>query len=272
MSLIITATDFTDTANNAVGYACMLAMQYEASVVVIHSYHVPVSFDNPDAALISEEESRKIADKQMWKFMDNLTATFNTIAVNGLVMFGDITENIAEYAEGREPWLIVVGNSLSEKDGFWNGTNLLRMMRKLKHTVVAVPDKVMYRTVDKVCLAYDYRNIMDEGLANAVKKLVKSTGAELHILNIENSSSGVTTEEPIIAESIHYLLADEKPQFHFIQNEDTEKGINDFVNANHMDWLVVQPHKHNLLEQLFHKSETKALAHSTTIPLVSLHG
>src|SRR5580698_7884269 len=59
MPLIITATDLSAVADNAINYACQLAMAQNAQVTIIHSFVFPVMFsDLPlPANLINETEN-----------------------------------------------------------------------------------------------------------------------------------------------------------------------------------------------------------------------
>jgi nucleotide-binding universal stress UspA family protein len=61
------------------------------------------------------------------------------------------------------------------------------------------------------------------------------------------------------------------PVYHFIESENIDESIHQFVIENQMNWLVVVPHKHSFFEGLFHKSHTKAMTRKLQIPVISLH-
>jgi len=67
------------------------------------------------------------------------------------------------------------------------------------------------------------------------------------------------------------LIHAANPEYHNIDNEDVEAGIQSFIKDSDVDWLVVVPHKHSFFESLFHKSHTKALVKQAHIPILALH-
>ncbi len=58
MPLIIAATDFSDIAQNAVKYACNLAIAQKADLLILHSYIMPVMFSDVPipAALVNDAQ------------------------------------------------------------------------------------------------------------------------------------------------------------------------------------------------------------------------
>lgn len=270
MSLIITATDFSEVATNAVHYACGLAKARNANLVVVHSFIIPVTFtDNPMPAM-PIEEGKQIAEEQMSRLLDGLKTQYPGIDISGHITFGDITDSLQEYTEEVRPDLIVVGNSSSEDSIFWPGSNLLSELRNLPYTVIAVPQSSRFTPVKNICFACDYKNITEQLPAQELIELALQNNAQLHVLNIHTTSTAAT-EPPQNTELLKRLLAPANPTYHFADSEDVDQGIQNFITANGMNWLVVVPHKHSFFEGLFHKSHTKAMARIAHVPLVALH-
>jgi nucleotide-binding universal stress UspA family protein len=271
MPLIITATDFSDAANYALEYSCMLANAVKADVVVLHSYTVPVSIGDNPMPMMSVEECRQIAEKAMMQLTDKLTVTFNDVRVTGLVMFGEITEVIQDYAAQNKPWLIVIGNSISNEESVWYGGNLMSILRSMAHPVLAVPEGCLYSPVSKICYACDYKKETEGLPLTAIADMATQMGSQLHVLNIDHDNANFNAETPEISEVLHEKLKSANPQYHYADAKDTDTAILDFVNTNHINWLVVAPHKHGFIESLFRKSHTKELAKHLQIPLLSVH-
>lgn len=271
MSLILTATDFSDAANYALEYTCMLANNMNADVVVLHSYTVPVSVGDNPMPMMSVEECRQIAEKAMMQLTDKLTVTFNDVNVSGLVMFGDITDVIKEYASQNKPWLIVVGNSLRDEDSMWFGGNLMSMMRSLPHPVLAVPEGCLYSPVSKICFACDYKKETENLPLHTIVNITSTLKSQLHVLNVDHDNTNFNTDTPEVSEVLHQKLASAKPEYHYIDSAETDEAIAQFINTHHINWLVVAPHKHGFIESLFRKSHTKELAKHINIPLLALH-
>lgn len=271
MPAILTATDFSDVATNAVHYACQLAMAYNGDVTVLHSYYIPVAFNDTPMPVMSIDEAKTIAEDGMDRLLAQLKTQYPNLHVNTHISYGDITDSLQEHAEQTRPWLTVVGNSSSEDTAFWPGSNLMNAMKELSHPVIAVPLEARYRPVKKICFACDYKNISELLPAGDLVSLTSQTQAQLHVLNVHKGDRDFGTEAPPEAEALRNMLAAAQPQYHFISSNEVDEGIQHFVVEQDMDWLVIMPHKHNFFDRLLHHSHTKAMARMSHIPLVSLH-
>lgn len=271
MSLIITATDFTTTATHALYYAAALATKHKAQLTVLHSYTIPVTINETPMPVMSIDECRDVAEKGVAKVVDELTVAFPDVAISGVTMFGDVTEALTEYANQKNPWLIVLGNSLHDEDSLWFSGNLIDIMRELPYPVLAVPTGTDYKPVDRLCFACDYKKETSTLPLSMVTAIAHETGAALHVLNVDHNSENFTTDTPEVNEQLHAALAVAKPVYHYVDGAEVDATILDFVNNHDIDWLIVAPHKHGFFERIFHKSHTKALARSINIPLLALH-
>lgn len=272
MAKIITATNFSDVANQAVNYACQLASEQGASVTVFHSYFVPVTTTYSDATMplpvIPIEEASNIAEETMAAFMAKLSATYPSLELSHKILYGNIIDGLQEYIEDEalKPWIIVLGNN-GDAD-LWLGSNVLDGLRNLSSPTLAIPAGTTYKPVKKICFACDYKQEKHSAIATLIS-LQKDLQAELHILNInhDNEEGGDAAN----IKAIQNLLAPASPVYHFVENVNTDEAIQNFINTNHMDWLVVIPHKHSFFEGLFHKSHTKAMVQAGHTPLLALH-
>ena len=271
MATIITATDYTDVATNAVYYTCDMAMALKRKVVVVHAYTIPVAFHENPMPVISLEESKSLAESQMTALIDDLVEKYPGLDIEGSVLYGDITDNLKEYINKYNAWMVVVGNSSSDDTGFWLGSNLMSTLRHLQCPVLAVPATYKYKNVGKIAFACDMNNISKHLPADKLSAIVARLGSELHVLNVDNKNRHFDPETPYEYARLQEMLDSVHPQYHHVEHEDIDKGIQLFVEANAMDWLVVVPHRHNFFESLFHKSHTKAIVKQAHIPLLALH-
>lgn len=271
MSLIITATDFSDVAAKAVNYACQLAATYNASVQVVHSYIIPVTISDTPIPVMPVNDGQHIAEERMDKLLKGLKESFPGLDITGKVSYGEIVDCLQDYAEQSNPWLIVLGNSGSGNTSLWIGSTVISALKNLSCPVVAVPPNAVYRPVKKICLAIDYKKISQKFPAEQLLSLVQETNAELHVLHIGHNNKDLNEESILDTESLHTMLAMVKPEYHFSDSEAIDEAIQSFVSVAHIDWLVITPHKHSFWESLFHKSTTKAIAGISHIPLIALH-
>lgn len=273
MPVIITATDFSETGENAVRYACELAREHSASVTIIHSFIVPIAFSETPMPVMPIDESKEIAEDRMKKELNELKAKFPEVEMVGKIMYGDIIDCLKEYTEeGVAPWMIILGNSgTGEESSLWLGSTALSALKVLQYPVIAIPLTTQYKSIKKICFACDYKHVTGKLPTQQLLDIVQHTKAELHVLNVEHNNSGVDPETPLETEQLVHYLAPVKPEYHFVDDANTDEAINEFVDANQMDWLVVIPHKHSFFEGLFHKSHVKAMVKMSHVPIVALH-
>lgn len=271
MPVIIAATDFSSVAENAVRYACKMALAHNASVNIVHSYIIPVVFNDNPMPVMPIEEGKQIAENTMNTFVESLRSLYPGLVINSYVAYGDITDTLYDYAQTQNPWLIVVGNSSSENDNFWMGSNLITTLKKLQYTVMAVPPEAKYEGVHKIAFACDFRTMPGHSPAKELVNLVGITKASLHVINIDHDNKELAKGFLENTGPFHELLGAAKPEYHYIENEDFSEGIRQFVESNKIDWLVEIPHEHSLLDSILHKSHTKAMVRLAHIPLIALH-
>jgi len=270
MPLIITATDFSEIANNAVHYACKIASATGATVTVFHTFMIPVSFNDNPMPVMPIEDGKEIAEESMKQLLGVLQRTYPDVQINSHVTFGDITESLQEYVEKQHPWLIIIGNSSTENGTYWLGSNLVSEMRRIRSSIIAVSPDTSYAPVKDVCFACDLKHPASELPINELLELVVTIKAKLHILNVgHNKSFGI--EIPAEANALRESLKEIDPEYHFVDSDDVEEGIKDFIALNNIDWLIVAPHKHSFFESLFRKNHTKEIVRKIHIPIVALH-
>lgn len=271
MPIIIAATDFSPTANSAVDYACQMAQAYGASLHIVHSFVIPVTFGDTPMPLMPVDDGREIAEESMGELVGQLRASYPGVDIEQVITYGDITDSLEDYSEKQKPWLIVVGNSSTGDTQFWLGSNLISELRDLPYTVLAVPPGTSFSPVRNLCLACDFKQVGKTFPAAEIVSLAQQTKAQLHVLNVDHDNKHFGTETPLNAELIHDYLKAVAPQYHYIDSKDIEEGISNFVTEKGMDWLVVIPHKHSFFESLFKKSHTSAIVKMSHVPLLALH-
>ena len=270
MPLIITATDFTEVAGNAVNYACKLALDMGADILVMNCYSFPIVFsDMPIPSPVNDTE--RIAEEGMDAFMLQLRKSYPQIAIKSAVIYGNIIDAIEEYTESNEsPSLVVIGNDYSDDNQAWMDSTLLDVFRNLKYPVLAVPHNAAYSPVRKIGFAYDNKYTgSDVGLV-LLRQLTTTLDAELHVFyDVTDVMEKESANE--INASAKTILSVVKPLYHVFYERDIDASITESIARYHTDWLAVIPRKHSFFQGLFHKSHTKALVNHSVIPILALH-
>ncbi len=272
MPLIITATNFSDVAGNAINYACSLATNFMAEVVILHSFIIPVTFSDiplPGSVINdTQEEAEEFLAGEVNRFKE----IYPEINIKGKIIYGSTVDAIDELIEEcGEPWMIVVGNSTTEQNHTWLDSTVLDAMKNSDYPILTIPPGFRYNTLKRICFAFDNNH---KGIENALKQIANLTttlNAELHVLNVQKDTHN-QDNIPDFNGGARIILDEVNAHYHMIFDAgNVDKAIDDFTNNNKFDLLIIIPRKYGFFENLIHKSHTNNIAHFTHIPVMALH-
>lgn len=266
----VIATDFSPVARNATHYACAMAAALNASITLAHTYIVPMTYgmDMP-LPVMPIDEAREIADERMTEIVSHLREAFPSLSIQGELIYGEAVEGLEDYLSRTNPDLVFLGNSGSGNTDLWMGSTVVSALRRLPHTLIAIPEEAQYRPVRNIAFACDYEHLDESLPKEQLNRLLAVTGARLHVVSIFKSvgeSSGKT--DPAVFSDIG---GDARPTLHSLVADQVDEGIRKFATEHDIDWIVVAPQKHSFIEGLFHRSHTKAMVRMSELPLAAIH-
>ncbi len=271
MKTILVATDFSPAALNAANYAVDMALAINADILLLHVYQIPVVYLEVPVAL-NEEGMMQEAEKGINKIKKQLTRKTNgKLNMETDVRVGAFFPELKTVCERIKPYTVVIGSQgTTAAERLLFGSHSVYAMKHLMWPLITVPPEATFSAVKKIGLACDFDKVVDTTPLDEIKMLVNDFNAELHVLNTgkkEIFNPEIVFESGVLEE----MLAPVKPNYHFISNQNTDEGIMDFAEKNHIDLLVLLPKRHGLLDKLFHKSHTKQLVLHSHVPVMALH-
>ncbi len=272
MPLIITATDYSEVSENAVIYACDLALAENAKLIILHSFIIPVMFSDIPMPGTLINDAQTDAEEQMKTLTAKISASYPTLAIEGKVIYGSALDGLEELTEANNsPWLIVVGNSNAAADSPWPDNGLMDAFRKSAFPVLAVPAGQKYQPVKNICFAFDNKHKGNDAALVQITDLSKHFNATLHVLNIQTGGDTAENRQDIDTDA-KTGLASANPQYHIVRGADNiDYAIHNFADSNKIDWLIMIPRKHSFFEGLFHRSHTRSVTHTSNCPILALH-
>lgn len=270
MPVILVATDFSPAGSNAAYYAASLAQSWNCELTLLHSYFMPVTFNDPAIPIIPVAGLQEANNDRMNKAAQGLQAAFPILKINTRLEYGDIEDIIEEVIEEVKPQLLVIGSHGEEEDSFWSGSRSGELLRSSKTAILAVPEGFAYKPVQKVCIAVDQAGMPEDGAFESLQTFLKLNKAGLDILHVVKADATAPEDQSTVP--IPAFDAGIPVSFNLVMasgNVDDELAA--FTQNNAADWLAVIPHHYSFWESLFHKSHTKAMVHKTGIPLLALH-
>lgn len=272
MKNILVPTDFSKSAANALDYAIEIAQLTDSNLILFHAYQLPLEANEISVTPPVEEIEKQII-KNLKKIERYITKNSKGINVHLEYKFGFPVEEIKLCAEKNKVDLIIMGlhgaGFLKEK---LIGSVATVLIKNSRCPVMIINQNVKFRTLKKITFAFDYTEIKDRSILNPVIDFTNLFKSHIYIFNVVKSQLQAVSSisKAVDGMKLAHALQNAEHSFHYSENEDIVEGINRFVLENKIDLVVMVPHKHSPLHNLFNPSQTKKMAFHTRIPLLTL--
>lgn len=266
MNTIILATDFSEIAQNAANYAVEMGKHTGSSLILLHAYQPVFAGETSMVNMQELEVVKEIAESSMEAERKRVEAIAGkNFVLETFISPGSILGSIRDLYEERKPMLVIMGSSGASGGLLWGSTSSAAF-RELNIPVLAIPAGIQWEPVKNLCFAVDYKNIDDPAPVHAIGYWLRIFHAKLFMLHVNKPG-----QQTIVPDDFQQAFTSLDPVFVNVENDDLEKGVQDFLSNHAVDWLVIMPHKHNFFERLLGTGSTKKLAHINTHPILAVH-
>ena len=266
MKTILIATDFSDASRNASLYGVEFAKEINATVILFNAYKIPY----PPAALnmcISRYDVMMQIDKQLLHEADFLDPNKGLIEV--ICDEGVAQDAIINIANEKKADFIIVGMKGSGKN-FKRifGSTATALTKSTNIPLIIIPEDALYKTPESIVFAHDSLHAnkhLPEQLMD-IASLFNSKVYEVHVVKEKNEEFFKITE----TQNQGGVMEARHSSYQVPVDTDIRYTLRAFIQTHNADMLVMIPHKHEWLERMFIKSETKDMMFHTHIPLLVL--
>jgi nucleotide-binding universal stress UspA family protein len=256
---VIVPIDFSETSLNAAHYAAkMFANKAEVNIILYHFY---------------ESEQEIITAKNYLNSLRtellNACSSIEIIVESG----NDFIDSLAAYAHIKRAYIIVMG--FAGKPIFqhrFSDLNTLKISEKNVCPVLIIPSEATYQGVSNVLIASEMKYIDETPVILTIKRILKDFESNLHILNVNDTHyMDLTTEFKEARDRMEELLADFKPEFHFMRLFDFSESMKMFIEDKNIDLIIMGDKYHNFFEKLFKTQHTKKMLFQSKVPILLVH-
>jgi nucleotide-binding universal stress UspA family protein len=271
MKTIFIATDFSPAAHNATLYGIALAMEFDSEVILFNAFQVPMM---PPAAIDIVSASEMI-EKVNTLFDDELRS-INSLDPSSIKIICEESlpaSGILEKAADLNADLIIIGmkargNGLRH---FIDGTATI-LARRTNIPLLIIPETIKFSVPKIITLASD---IIEETRANIhllyfLRQIAEKFESRIHVLRVGKGKFRELHELVKPGPNLNSLLAKLDVTYKNTDDNNVTHGLMEFIKEQKADLLVMIPHKHDFLERVFIKSETKEMLFHTSIPMLVL--
>jgi nucleotide-binding universal stress UspA family protein len=274
MEIILVATDFSDSASNAVDYAVELAKLFTAKIVLVNTYNLPYStYETGTAGDIINviRESSVSSLDHLKKRIEKENK--NNFEIECYSDFGFAEDMIIENANKVNADLIVIG--ITGEGGKIKenliGSTAIKVARNTDTPVFIIPGDVKYHPIHKISFACDLNKTEESDLIYVSRYFGKLFNAELEVVNVEEPGEEFTEEKSKTYAVLNKKLETIPHKSVFITEKHPGKALEDYFTDHPTDLVMVNPRKHNLFHNLFSHSIAKELAFHCKVPLLCVH-
>lgn len=273
MKKIIVPVDFSAASTNAAEFAGNLAIFYGAEIWLFHAYEMPVGIGEIAWPLFNVTELQKAAEQELETLKETIQSNLRSkITIHTKAQMTTLMDGLEEICEVVKPDLVVMG--LSGKGALAKlvvGSNTIKIIHDLQYPVLVVPPKAAFTPVLRIGFACDYKKIEESTPVSLLKKVVKDFNAELYVLNVDFEDRNFDINVMDETFTVRNLFRDINPVYDSIESKTVTEGLNEYAVEKGLDWVVVIPKKHTVLQKIFNRSQSKDLLYHTHLPVLCIH-
>ena len=271
MATIIVITDFSASAQNALTYACAFsAASTNIELLLLNINSVPASYSGDGVSMAAISDSLDNRVDKLKEETERIAEIFPAARIKYRALIGNFIKSLQELIEEEQAVLVIMGTPADYGEIWAWDTDTLSALTELPVPVLAVPRGVAYKPVENVSFASIPGNLHSASPIESIKKLIKYTGAKLHVVEVVSPQHDEEKEKEA-EQQLRRQLAGTDTTYHKIYESHIVEAIGRFVEEQHIDLLVVRPRKHGIWYNLFHKSYARELAKLNLIPVMALH-
>jgi nucleotide-binding universal stress UspA family protein len=274
METIIVPTDFSPAASNALDYAVELAKFFDARIVLVNAFPVPiVNYEMPfpiEPISVSQKEAEEQLEILKKEIQSKHEQPLNVECVVGMGSPFDIIEETVKEKNADLIVIGIVGEASNIKEHII-GSTAIDIARKLDLPTFIIPESAKFKPIHKISFACDLEKTEKTDLIYVVKFFSKVFDADLEVVNVGPPTEQLTTEKAVTYLYMEDRLKNVKHTTFHIDGEDVAEELESYYKGYPTDVIMLNPKKHNLFYRLFNHSVTKKLAFHLNLPILAIH-
>jgi len=271
MKKILLPTDFSQNADNAIGYALDLFRGQECVFYLLNTFMPTTEHEEyyPWHNDIEESTPRK-SKKKLTALIDRFTAAFEDqkymfvphSAMNTLV--GEMKSVI----EKENVDLIVMGTQgVTGAKNVIFGSNTVQAIKKVNRPVIAVPSNFKFKEPKNIVFPTDFDIAFS---AEQLKDLLTIAERFKSFITVPHvvAPSGLSKNQADNRATLEQVLKDTDHQIQLVTNQKVQETVNNFQTHGTADFLVMIRNKHSFFERLFTTSNIEKIGLHIKVPLM----
>ena len=264
MKNIIVGIDFSESSNNALELAKVMAKKSLAEITLLHT-HMPTYVDpSIPIGLIDFNEGDLI--KSLEKIARETQE--QGIKTNILVQYGSLLQSVNDLSEEGKADFLVIGKS--EPTGLIEkllGSTSQTLLNNIKIPMLVVPQNFFQKEIKRICVASELE-FQETNVWASILEISNFLNAGIDLLSIRTPDALDLNEDHGFLLDAQKTLRIGEEQIHIIEDENLQEGIKRYIKHHKMDLLVLNSHKRDFLEKLLAPSKSKSILSWSQFPVL----
>ena len=269
MKKIVVTTDFSECSENALIYSLSLCKEVNASLSLLHVFHIPVPVtDMPYISVSSEEEEKNIE----LRLKELITRIRHKTGYEGMIHtitdFNFTVDGILNVVNDTNADLLVMGQrgKTTLADRLF-GSTATAIINLATCPLLLIPEGCSFSKIKKIAIACDKKTSDNKNKVFHVVEMNAALKSEMLLFNVVQDEA----EKDRLKGEDFTEMAGKEVKLFFPVHHDIHEGILQFVNDNDADWLCMFPHRHNIFEQWFTRLNSGNISQQVKIPLLLIN-
>lgn len=282
---ILVPVDFSEYSMQACALAFNLAADIGAKVKIIHIYFNPF-YPNTfarkqpvDGKYESIEEKVKDNIQKLCSEIDLKiqTGEYPSVNYSYLVKEGLPEEEIVLFADDYKPDLIVIGTrGKDEKEGDLIGSVTADVIEMTHFPILAIPHQTPFTNLGEVKKISFLSNFSQRDLLSFDKmvSILRPYNILFEIIHVSTSRDEEwdANRKTEIRSYFSSKYDSQKVSFRQIEVKDFLRGIDEYIDNEHIDILALTTSKRNIFMRMFKPSISRGMLYHSNVPLFVLRG
>lgn len=274
MKNILLPTDFSKNSINAIGYALEFLKDQECQFYLLNVQKAS-SFITDDLMVVNSSTTiYKTLINAAKKSIDNIIMTINEEFKNenhefhSIVDYDNFVDSINQVCDNHDIDLIIMGTKgASGLEKVLFGSNTVRVMQRCKVSVLAIPDKCDFKSLDNLAFATTNSKKFKPEELEVLGEIVKMNNSSLQIFHLADQNHLVYDDYDNV-DFFNENFGEPKHEFVDTSKDDIFDVVNNYIINNNIDMLAIMNKKHSFLERLFKRHAVETFAFKIDIPLL----
>lgn len=270
MKTILFPTDFSDLSYKTVKYLNDFIAIHPAKIILLHIVQYLITSVYMDSETIFTE-AEKAAKEKMTDFTNYVQTNLNFDSVTSILQSMDKNDSIGDIATKKHAdWIVM---SLHHEAGVLLGSTVRTTLIHSAVPVLVIPERCIYKKVEKIIFAIDYNSNDFENLQEIVD-WAKNWNSQIVVAHITNKDMKLVTQKLLqkwFQEDVLDKLNYSNISYKVCDTGSFESTLTNLIQDQKADWVVVNMRNRKWIDRVREKSHTLKLLRNLHQPMLVFH-